>query len=479
MPWRAGLLGALMVLAGPFGALAENTDPTDGEPTPAEIEAIVEEAYIYGFPLIMGYGILYEYNVDTASPQYKGPFNQISNQARVYTYEDTAITTPNSDTPYSILQMDLRAEPMVLCMPEIEKDRYYSVQLVDMYTFNYGYLGSRTTGNGAGCYMVAGPNWTGETPDGVAKVFHSETEFGLAVYRTQLFDPSDIDNVKKIQAGYKAKPLSEFLGTPAPPAAPDIDWLKPSVDAMKGDFVTYLTFVLQFCPPVGRAEVETPMRVRFARIGIGSDRQLDLSDPEINAAFETGLKNAAAKIASTANSVGTETNGWRIGAAAGSRKFYDGNWALRAAGAKLGIYGNDPEEATYPYTRNDGEGQPLDGSSNDYTVTFGPDGLPPVNAFWSITIYDGKTQFLIKNPIDRYLINSPMLDRLKRNEDGSLTIYVQSKSPGAELESNWLPAPDGPIFLVMRLYWPKTKPPSVFPLGAGTWSPPAIKRTAH
>jgi len=472
---RFGGRALAAVLAGSVVALLPSSAALSAEgPGPSEIEAIVEEAYIYGFPLIMAYGILYEYNVDTSSPQYKAPFNQISNQARVYTYQDTAITTPNSDTPYSILQMDLRAEPMVLCMPEIEKERYYSVQLVDMYTFNYGYLGSRTTGNGAGCYMVAGPSWTGETPDGVAKVFRSETEFSLAVYRTQLFDASDIDNVKKIQAGYKVQPLSGFLGTPPPPAAPDIDWLKPSADAMKGDFVKYLTFVLQFCPPTGPAEVEKPMRARFARIGVGSDRHLDINDPQVSAALEAGLKNAAAKIAATADSVGTEINGWRIGAAAGSRQFFDGNWALRAAGAKLGIYGNDPEEATYPYTRSDGDKQPLDGSSSDYTITFGTNDLPPVNAFWSITIYDGKTQFLIKNPINRYLINSPMLDTLKRNEDGSLTIYIQKDTPGTDKESNWLPAPDGPIFLVMRLYWPKTEPPSVFPLGSGTWSPPGI-----
>ncbi|HET7715867.1 MAG TPA: DUF1254 domain-containing protein [Bauldia sp.] len=469
---RGALFGAGAALATAAGVPA--LAASDGAPSPAEVEQIVEEAYIYGFPMIMGYGILYEYNVDTASPQYKAPFNQISNQARVYTYQDTAITTPNSDTPYSILQLDLRAEPIVLCMPEIDKNRYYSVQLVDQYTFNYGYIGSRTTGNGAGCYMVAGPDWQGEVPEGVAKAFRSETEFSLAVYRTQLFDPSDIDNVKKVQAGYKVEPLSAFLGQPAPPAAPAIEWLEPSADAIKGDFIKYLNFVLEFCPLTGPAEVEKAMRARFAEIGVGSDVKLDMSNPDIAQAFQNGIKNAAAKIEATASSVGTEVNGWRIGAAAGSREFYNGNWALRAAGAKLGIYGNDPEEATYPYTRNDGTGQPLDGSKSNYTLTFPADGLPPVNAFWSVTMYDGKTQFLIKNPIDRYLINSPMLDSLQKNEDGSLTITIQKDSPGKDKESNWLPAPDGPMFLVMRLYWPKTEPPSVFPLGSGTWSPPGI-----
>ncbi len=130
----------------------------------SEVQAIAEEAYLYGFPIIVGYKVMYEYNIDRNSGQFKAPFNQISNEARVYTYKDTAISTPNSDTPYSVAQLDLRAEPIVLCMPEIEKARYYDVQLVDMYSDNYGYMGSRTTGNGAGCYMVAGPNWKGEAP---------------------------------------------------------------------------------------------------------------------------------------------------------------------------------------------------------------------------------------------------------------------------------------------------------------------------
>ena len=145
---------------------------------------------------------MYEYAIDQASGQFKAPFNQLYNEARVATPADTAIVTPNSDTPYSILWMDLRAEPVVLCVPEIEKDRYYSVQLVSQYTYNFGYIGTRATGNDAGCYAVAGPDWTGDAPAGIAKVFQSETEFALALFRTQVFDPADIDKVKAIQADY-------------------------------------------------------------------------------------------------------------------------------------------------------------------------------------------------------------------------------------------------------------------------------------
>ena len=154
--------------------------------------------------------------------------------------------------------------------------------------------------------------------------------------------------------------------------------------------------------------------------------------------------------------------------------YANGDWLKRAAAAKAGIYGNDPEEATYPLTRADGEGQKLDGSKHNYTLTFAAGQYPPVNAFWSVTMYDGKSQLLIKNPINRYLINSPMEPNLKKNADGSLTLYIQNKSPGKDKESNWLPAPNDLIYLVMRLYWPKTEAPSILPAGEGTWKPPGI-----
>ena len=154
--------------------------------------------------------------------------------------------------------------------------------------------------------------------------------------------------------------------------------------------------------------------------------------------------------------------------------FYKGNWLMRAAAAKGGLYGNDAVEAMYPYTRTDATGETLDGSKHNYTITFPAGQLPPVNAFWSVTMYDGKSQFLIKNPINRYLINSPMLPGMKKNADGSLTLYIQKDTPGADKEANWLPAPNDTIYLVMRLYWPKETPPSILPPGEGTWKPPGI-----
>jgi hypothetical protein len=181
-------------------------------------------------------------------------------------------------------------------------------------------------------------------------------------------------------------------------------------------------------------------------------------------------------VAQAASQIGKDVNGWKVGSAFGNREFYNGNWLLRAAAARAGIFGNDAAEAVYPMATTDGDGRPLDGGQHAYTLTFHAGQLPPVHAFWSVTIYDGKTQLLVQNPIERYLINSTMLPSMKKGPDGSLTIYIQRESPGKAEASNWLPAPDGAIYLVMRLYWPRTEPPSILPPGEGTWQPPAIRR---
>jgi hypothetical protein len=446
------------------------------QPDVPAVTAVAEEAYLYGFPMIVGYDVLYQYSIDRDSKQFKAPINQLHNEACVFTPKDTGISTPNSDTPYSLALLDLRTEPFVLCVPEIEKARYYDVQLVDLYTDNYGYVGSRTTGNGAGCFLVAGPDWKGEMPPGIEKVFRCETQFSLVIIRTQLFNPEDMDNVKKVQSGYKVQLVSAFLGKPAPPAAPPINWPKFEQAAFTTAFPEYLDFLLQFCPPVGTAEVEKPLREKFAQIGIGPGKKSSHKDlpPAVKAAIDDGVRAALAKIGETSDHIGHVVNGWQVGSAAGSREFYNGNWALRAAAAKLGIYGNSEAEAVYPFTRSDVNEITLDGSKHTYVMTFPAGQLPPVNAFWSITMYDGQSQLLIENAINRYLINSPMLPELRKNPDGSLSIYIQRNSPGKDKESNWLPAPDGPMFIVMRLYWPKTEAPSVYPLGKGTWTPPGI-----
>ena len=454
-------------------ASATITETRAADLTPAQLLAIAEEAFIYGFPMVMNYGVGFEYFIDKASPQYKAPFNQLYNTDRVYTPQDTAVVTPNSDTPYSFVGMDLRAEPFVVCNPEIEKGRYFSFQFVDWYTANFAYAGSRTTGNGPGCFMVAGPAWNGETPPGITKVFRSETDFATVIIRTQLFNPADIDNVKTIQAGYRAEPLSGFLNKPAPPPAPAIDWPKIDKQMAEKDPFGYLAFLLQLCPPTGTAAVEVPLRARFARIGIeaGKPFPVDKLTSEQRATFATAARNGLAKIRHEVATFGAKENGWRVTTEGfGDRRMLGGNWTKRAAAAMAGIYGNDPQEALYPLLDTASDGKKPDCSNNRYTLTFTPGRLPPANAFWSVTMYDGKTQLLVANPINRYLINSPMLPDLKKNPDGSITLYIQNSSPGADKEANWLPAPAGPVFLVMRLYWPKRVALN------GTWKPPAVHR---
>jgi hypothetical protein len=432
---------------------------------------IAEEAMIYGFPLVMNYGVMYESFVDRSTSQYRGPFDQMINTARVFTPEDTSVVTPNSDTPYSFFCADLRAEPVVFTVPPIEKRRYYSVQLIDWYTFNYGYVGSRTTGNGGGSYMIAGPSWMGETPKGVDKVFRCETEFTFAVIRTQLFNSSDIDNVKKIQTGYNLQPLSAFAGRPAPPAPPEIKWPRIDKESAERDPFAYLSFLLQFCPPVGPAAVEQELRARFATLGIEAGKPFSLAklSADQKSGLAAGMKAGMQAIKQRVAIIGRDENGWRVATSGfGDRAMYKGNWTLRAAAAMAGIYGNDAVEALYPLLATDSSGNKPDCSKNHYTLTFPKGHLPPANAFWSVTMYDGITQLLVKNPIDRYLINAPMLPDLKTNADGSLTIDIQHDSPGKDRESNWLPAPAGPIYVVMRVYWPKEEALD------GTWKPPAV-----
>ncbi|HYS87843.1 MAG TPA: DUF1254 domain-containing protein [Bradyrhizobium sp.] len=446
-------------------------------PNLIEAKAIAEEGFIYGLPVVMNYAVMYEFSVDTKNSQFKAPFNQIKNLAYVATYKDTAVVTPNSDTPYSTLWFDLRAEPMVVSVPAVEKTRYYTVQLIDGNTFNFGYIGSRATGSDAGEYMVVGPNWQGATPSGIKKVFASSTQFAFAAIRTQLFNPADMPNVVKVQDGYRAQPLSAYLKQPAPPAAPAIDFPKADAELVKKNFFEYLDFALQFAPA---GPEERAIREKLARIGVGAGKTFDFKDLPLTHKLEVGLgmKDGEEKVVKYLAEGSKNINGWKVGSLFGDRLFYSGDWLKRAAAAKGGIYGNDAAEAVYPLTKTLADGEVLDCSKHKYTITFAAGQYPPVEAFWSVTMYDGKTQLLIENPINRYLINSPMLPGMKKNADGSLTLHIQKDSPGADREANWLPAPNDEIYLVMRLYWPKTEAPSILPPGNGTWQPPGIKKVS-
>jgi hypothetical protein len=448
--------------------MENNSKRPGGTISPTEARAIAKEAYIYGFPLVGNYLVLYTYFVNRQSPEFKAPWNQIRNIPRVFTPEDKAVKAPNSDTPYSTLGMDLRTEPIVITVPPIEKERYFSIQLIDLYTFNFDYIGSRTTGNDGGSFLLAGPGWNGEVPKGIKNVFHAETELALAVYRTQLFNPRDLDNVRKVQAGYTVQPLSEFLGHPAPEPAPAIDFIQPlTLDALKTspEFFSILNFVLKFCPT---HPSEKELMARFDRIGVGQGKTFDAGKlpPEIKMAIGQGMADAWAAFADFKKNR-FDTKEVVFGDLYGTREYLNNNYFYRMAAFVLGNYGNSPQEAMYPMYTVDSEGKALAGT-NRYMLRFAPGRLPPVNAFWSLTMYGLPGDLLVANPLDRYLINSPMLPQLKRDADGGLTLLVQNESPGKDMESNWLPAPEGPFMMALRLYWPKEEAVD------GRWTEPEL-----
>ena len=436
----------------------------------SEVRAIVKEAYIYGFPLVDNMRIQYAYFVDQGNPEYKGSRNKIYNIPRVYTPEDKAVQTPNSDTPYSWIGLDLRAEPMVFTVPPIENDRYWSLQLIDLYTHNFDYLGTRATGNNGGSFAVAGPDWKEQTIDGISKVIRCETEIASAQFRTQLFNPDDLENVKKIQQQYVLQPLSAFLGHPAPPSAPAIHFppaLTPAEQKTSIRFFELLNFYLQFCP-THPSEVE--LMERFARINIGAGKDFNATgfSPEVLKAIEAGMADAWEEFDNFKKTM-VDTGKRTAADGFGTREFLKNDYLGRMSSALLGIYGNSAAEALYPAYFVDAEGQPLAGK-NRYVIRFPPGQLPPVNSFWSITMYQLPESLLVANSLNRYLINSAMLPDLKRDADDGLTLYLQHESPGKDKESNWLPAPATGFIAIMRLYWPKEEALN------GSWKAPKLEK---
>ncbi|MDB6133701.1 MAG: cell envelope protein [Verrucomicrobiales bacterium] len=458
----------LSILALALG-LGLNTSRAAG-PTPDEARAIAKEACIYGYPMVDSYRINHAYWLLPGNPEFKGPLNQLVSMARLFTPEDKAVQTPNSDTPYSFFGADLRTEPMVITVPEVEKERYYSIQLVDAYTHNFAYIGSRTKGNSAANYLLAGPGWKGAKPAGIKEVIASETNFVLAIYRTQLFRPDDMDAVRKIQAGYRLQPLSKFLGQPAPAAAPALDYIKPCTPSGQKtslELFSVLNFVLNYCPTVPS---ETALMARFAQIGVGAGKAFDATklSPEIRQALEQGMADAWEAFDDFKR---TEIDSGKVtsGDLFGSRDSLRNNYLYRMAAAILGIFGNSKAEAMYPLYTVDGAGGKLDAANHRYKLRFAPGELPPVHAFWSVTMYDLPRQLLVENPLNRYLLNSPMLPQFRKDADGGVTLHIQNESPGKDKEANWLPAPKGPFMLAMRLYWPKEEALT------GGWTAPKLQ----
>ncbi|MCH7228530.1 DUF1254 domain-containing protein [Haloferula sp. A504] len=471
------VLPAALVLS----SCEKSADPAavQSDVTPEEAQSIAKEAYIYGFPMVMHYKTMWNYVVDKDNPEYKGPFNEVSCEARLFTPEDKAVVTPNADTPYCMFWMDLRAEPLVLSVPKMEAERYYSFQLIDLYTHNFAYVGNLTTGNEAGHYLLAGPGWDGEKPEGITDLIRSETDVIFNVTRTQLFGPDDLEKVQSIQDQYKLEPLSAFLGedAPAPSATPDYpEWVEGS--QFDERFLLYLDFIMDLLEKPGPGE--EALWQDLARLGVGPGKtfRLDALPDDTVQALNSGVKEAFAEI--EAFIAGNASDPLASGKWFGTRKFLnesakenyglDRPDMLRSAGAHAGLYGNSAKEAIYPTYFTDADGAPLDASKHSYTLTFPKGTLPPVKAFWSLTMYDGKTQLFIENPLERYLLSSVMMDQFKLEEDGSLVLHIGKDSPGEALESNWLPAPDGPLYMTMRLYGPEKEALE------GRWSPPKARK---
>jgi hypothetical protein len=425
--------------------------------TPDDARAIAKEAYLYAFPMMESYNTWYAQAVVKDSPTYVGGFNTFRHYSQAFTSANHDVVTPNNDTPYSWAWLDLRAEPIVISVPAVPKGRYYVLQLIDLFTYNCAYIGSRATGNEAGSFLMVGPRWKGTVPAGFTKVFHSETEIVGVLGRTQLNGPDDVENVKAVQAGFRLTPLSAFEKTPAPPAPPALafpPWDKAT--ARTHDFITYLNFLLSLAEPPNPKEV--PLRERFARIGIGPGTPWNATtvDPATLAAIDAGVKDAQAELDATIAATHS-SNGLF-----GSREVLGENYLMRAVAAAMGLYGNDLQEAWYG-------GLVADGTTLS-TLHFAKDQLPPARFFWSVTLYTLPDRFLYANPLNRYSIGD-RTKGLRYDADGGLTIYVGHPSPGADKESNWLPAPAGPYSFVARVYGPSEAAMT------GTWKLPALSPT--
>lgn len=421
--------------------------------TPEEAKALTEEAYIYAFPIIDHYKMMFVQAMYKESGAYEAPFNVVHNNSALLGPEYTAIIRPNNDTFYSLVWFNLTTEPMVLKVPAITDKRYYSFQIIDKYTHNIDYIGSRETGFEAGAYLFAGPNWKGENPEGIDKIIRSEGNFLAALGRTQVNGPDDVAMTQAIMNQYAVEPLSTFLGQAAPPqvAMPDFPPYQP-------EKVTSIEFIAYLNALMADGEIhpsEKAMFKRFEKIGIAPGKPFDTMgiDETIKTAMEEGVALANDKIIAEAAKLGERKNGWQmITGAFGTREIMQDRFLVRAAAAYFGLWGNSLEEAYYPETSFDSDNEELDATKHNYVLHFDKEELPPVKAFWSISMYKLPEQLFIENEINRYVISSAT-PGLKYNSDGSLDIYVQKENPGGHKTSNWLPAHKGKFSLQARLYW--------------------------
>jgi hypothetical protein len=445
-----------------LSSFASESTAADAELTEEDVKSITREAYIYAYPMMEHYKMIYVLKVWEDSPVYETPFNELTHNAVLLGPEYTVMVRPNNDTFYSNVMFDLRAEPMILSVPAISDNRYYSWQLIDLFTHNVDYVGTRATGSQAGKYLIAGPDWSGKKPEGVTKVIQTDSNILLALARTQVYSADDAENAQNIMNKYKVETLSQHMGTSTSKVAAQLDFPVYSLEAIRSvDFITYLNFALGLVKP---NPSEKALLDRFSKIGIGANVPFDVIsiDAETKKIMQEAVDEAMVEIEAETKNLGTVVDGWmQVSGAFGSPKEMEGKYLTRAAAAYFGLYGNDLEEAFYPDTTIDENGNALDGSKHNYVLHFAKDRLPPVKAFWSLSMYKMPEQLFTENEISRYVISSAT-DGLEYNQDGSLDIYIQKDKPSADKVSNWLPAYDGEFSLQARLYWPE--PESLSPL---------------
>lgn len=427
-------------------------------PSPNETRAIAKEAYIFAYPLVMNYRTMYMQAIKDDGEFGKWLHLGLASPA------DTDIVTPNNDTPYSYAWLDLRAEPWVLTLPEIEKERFYTSQWDDFWGYVLDNAGSVNDGNDGHSYLLVSPSWKGEVPKGITRVIRGESDFLGSLTRAQIIGgKKDMPRVQEIQKGYKLQSLSSFTGTKAPAAAYAIDWPKwTEGDETTIKYFSYVNFMLSF---ITTHADDKSMYDKMASIGLRAGATLDPAklDPALLKAFNDGIADARAEFKRRSEEKYDPADFFN------NRKVIGTDYINRALGVYLGIFGNTTDQSVYMTEVGDVNGAPTDGSKNDYMVTFKAGEFPPVKYFWSYTMYKLPQRWLVDNSIERYSIGNST-EGMKKNKDGSLTIYMSRNSPGKDKESNWLPAPDGPFWVVLRTYGPsqdildkKWKQPSYLP----------------
>jgi hypothetical protein len=456
------LFAAVLALTAP--ASAQQVKPVAGQPkvTPAEAREIARDAYIYAYPLVLYYRTMYRQAIDPKSPSYAGGFGHWAHR-KLATPEAKDIVTPNVDTPYSYAWVDLRAEPWVLTQPAVDEGRYAASQWDDLWGFVLDCPGSIIDGDGGGSYLLAPPGWKGTLPPGVKRVIAGESSFLGTITRTEQRGPGDAAAVAKIQAGYRLEPLSAFLKKPAPAAPPAVEWppWKEGSEQTLG-FFAYANFLLTFTTPDPK---DAPVLQRIARIGVVPGARWDVQqmDPGMRQAIEAGIGDARTAMRAASLKLTDSI------ALFGSRATIGTDYLDRAIGVAGGIFGADARQVVYYPLAVDQSDAPVDAGKHAYTLTFPPGGMPPAKYFWSLTDYGLPNHFLVPNPLNRYSLGSHPPSP-HASPDGSLTIYLQKDAPPADRRANWLPAPNGKFFAVLRVYGPSQDEISRL------WKPPGLKQ---